>query len=86
MDNSGFVDVLYQNVLDRAGDAAGVTYWTDAIAQGMSRADVLVAFSVSDENRANMEGQLPTSPGVIDLDAVQLVAVTTQQWEAVGWA
>ena len=86
MDNSGFVDVLYQNVLDRAGDAAGVTYWTDAIAQGMSRADVLVAFSVSDENRANMEGQLPTSPGIIDLDAVQLVAVTTQQWEAVGWA
>ena len=78
LDNTSFVNVLYENVLDRQADAAGTAYWVEAMAHGQSRADVLVAFSVSDENRAN----LPVSLGsdLHPTDGVELVAVTTGQW------
>lgn len=46
-----FVDALYQNVLHRAGDAGGVQLWTNTLASGVSRGDVLVGFSDSAENR-----------------------------------
>lgn len=50
--DSAFVAALYQNVLHRAGDAGGVSYWNDALAKGADRADVLAAFSESAENQA----------------------------------
>lgn len=49
--NADFVNTLYQNVLHRAGDAAGAQGWSNALAGGMSRADVLIGFSESNENR-----------------------------------
>ncbi|MBB6182065.1 DUF4214 domain-containing protein [Pseudorhizobium flavum] len=85
MDDAGFVNVLYQNVLDRAGEAEGVAYWTDAMSQGQSRADVLVAFSVSEENRANLPNPTQGYDGAIHLDGVDLVAISTQQWAEI-WA
>ncbi|CAA9283492.1 MAG: hypothetical protein AVDCRST_MAG04-3915 [uncultured Acetobacteraceae bacterium] len=51
-DNGAYVDRLYQNVLGRAGDAAGRESWLGALNAGTSRADVLVAFSESAENKA----------------------------------
>jgi hypothetical protein len=45
-----FVAHLYQNVLHRAGDTAGVNYWLDVLKQGIQRADVLASFSESKEN------------------------------------
>ena len=48
---SGFVTQLYQNVLHRAPDSAGLQYWTNSLAQGASEASVLVGFSDSLENR-----------------------------------
>lgn len=43
----------HKNVLDRAGESAGLDYWTGTLSsRGMSRADVLVGFSLSAENRA----------------------------------
>lgn len=80
MDDAAFVDVLYRNVLDRAGEADGVAYWVDAMADGQSRADVLVAFSVSEENRANMPSATLGSDGAAEFHGVELIAVTTQQW------
>ena len=53
--NTDFVSALYQNVLHRAGDTGGVQTWNNALAQGQSRADVLVAFSESGENRTTLE-------------------------------
>jgi uncharacterized protein DUF4214/Calx-beta domain-containing protein len=51
--NSGaFVDRLYQNVLGRAGEADGREFWVNSLHAGASRADVLVAFSESGENKA----------------------------------
>jgi len=53
--DAAFVNTLYQNVLHRAGDAAGVQVWNNALAGGRSRADVLVDFSESDENRRTLQ-------------------------------
>lgn len=50
--NAAFVDQLYQNVLGRAGDPAGRDGWVGALNNGASRADVLVGFSESPENKA----------------------------------
>jgi hypothetical protein len=52
-----FVDALYQNVLHRAPDAAGYDFWTQAL-HTSSRADVLVGFSESAENQAQVIGSI----------------------------
>lgn len=50
-----FVSLLYRNVLDREGDPAGQTFWTDAIASGRAdRDDVVLAFSESPEHVAKV--------------------------------
>jgi hypothetical protein len=55
-----FVGSLYDNVLHRAPDAAGFTYWADSLrAAGdtaNARANVLAAFSESPENQAQVIG------------------------------
>jgi hypothetical protein len=51
-DNGAYVDRLYQNVLGRAGEAEGRAFWVASLNGGASRADVLVAFSESAENKA----------------------------------
>ena len=50
--NSAFVDRLYLNVLDRPGEADGRAFWINSLDHGTARADVLVAFSESAENKA----------------------------------
>lgn len=49
LDNTAFVTTLYQNVLGRAPDAAGLQGWTDLLAGGMSRPEVVRGFSQSGE-------------------------------------
>lgn len=50
-----FVQKLYQNVLDRPGETAGVNFWVGALdGNDASRADVLAHFSESAENQANV--------------------------------
>lgn len=44
-----FVALVYQNVLDRAPDAAGYTFWTSQMAGGMTRGQVMTRFSESPE-------------------------------------
>lgn len=52
-----FVTLLYQNVLHRAPDAGGYADWTSLIDSGQrSRADVLIGFSESPENKAALIG------------------------------
>ena len=53
LDNTGFVNALYQNTLHRAADAAGLASWTGALAGGATRAQVVVGFSESTEHKAN---------------------------------
>ncbi len=41
LSNQAYVENVYNNVLNRAGDAAGVTYWTNELAKGVGR-DIIV--------------------------------------------
>ncbi|MGZ8294064.1 MAG: DUF4214 domain-containing protein [Telluria sp.] len=57
--NTEFVDELYQNVLHRSLDQAGFDFWVAAIEQhGVARADILISFSESNENQAQVIGQI----------------------------
>lgn len=51
LSNDSLVDALYQNALHRAGDAVGRTGWINALNAGASRAQVVLGFSDSAENR-----------------------------------
>ncbi len=60
LSNADYVRTLYQNVLGRAGDAAGAALFTGALASGASRGAVLASFADSDEER----GRLNANPNV----------------------
>lgn len=49
-----FVNLLYNNVLDRDAESTGYAYWMNALDTGLTRADVLVCFSESTENQTNV--------------------------------
>jgi len=49
LSDEAFVNQLYLNVLEREGDAGGITTWTDLLAEGVSRASVAIGFSDSRE-------------------------------------
>ncbi len=53
-----FVGVLYQNVLGRPGESAGVSYWIGRLGEGLTRNALLLAFVDSPENI----GRTGTSP------------------------
>ncbi|WP_299023482.1 DUF4214 domain-containing protein [uncultured Sulfitobacter sp.] len=58
LDDAAFVGLLYQNVLNRAADAAGQAGWLDAIANGSTREDVVLGFSNSREFQLGTEADL----------------------------
>ncbi len=49
LDNSGFVSLLYQNVLGRPADTAGLAGWNAQLSAGVSREAVVLGFSQSQE-------------------------------------
>ena len=53
-----FVTLLYNNALARPPDPSGYDYWTDQLAHGMSREQVLIGFSESAENQAALIGAI----------------------------
>ncbi len=58
LNNTQFVTQLYANVLHRAPDSGGLAYHVGHLNAGASRGDVLVGFSESPENQANVIGQI----------------------------
>ncbi|MGY4877701.1 DUF4214 domain-containing protein [Vreelandella aquamarina] len=54
LDDSGFIDLMYNNVLERSADAEGKAYWVEQLASGDSQGAVLVGFTQSDESLALM--------------------------------
>ncbi len=52
LSNGDFVSLLYNNVLGRSPDAAGLNGWTGALNAGATRASVLIGFSESPEHQA----------------------------------
>ena len=67
LDEEAFVSLLYNNVLDRDPDQQGFEYWRGSLESGTSRAEVLAAFSESNENKANVIGVIANR---IELDPV----------------
>ena len=58
LDNGGFVDLMYVNVLDRQADAGGRATWTDALDSGsLTRGAVLDGFAQSGEFIARTEAR-----------------------------
>ena len=57
LDNVAFVDRVYLNVLGRGADPNGRAYWTFLLARGMTRGELMVAFTESPENRAATEAE-----------------------------
>lgn len=53
-DNATFLTKLYANVLHRAYDEGGFQFWSKALENGYSRADLLIDFADSPENVANV--------------------------------
>ncbi|HUR89750.1 MAG TPA: DUF4214 domain-containing protein [Ramlibacter sp.] len=51
VDNATFATLLYENVLGRAPDAAGLAYQVTVLSSGASRAQLMVDFSESPEHR-----------------------------------
>jgi hypothetical protein len=47
LDDRGFVQQLYRNVLEREGEQSGADAWTGGLKGSMSRADVVLGFSES---------------------------------------
>ena len=44
LNNRTFVEAIYRNTLCKAGDSAGITFWTELLDKGMSRSDFLATF------------------------------------------
>ena len=57
LDDSDFVDQLYQNIVGHSGDAAGQQYWVDQLAAGMSRGQVLLGFERSGVFRSRIAAE-----------------------------
>lgn len=68
VNNPGFVDLVYQNVLGRAGDPNGRSFWAGQLDQGMARGRVMIGFSDSPEFRDQI------SPVIAEWDRVGPVA------------
>jgi hypothetical protein len=58
LDNTQFVTQLYLNVLHRTPDSEGLSYHLDRLSNGVQRESILVGFSESPENQANVIGAI----------------------------
>jgi hypothetical protein len=58
LDNAAFVTLLYNNILGRAPDPAGLSGWVGLLAGGMSRGQVLYGFAESTEYRGAMANEV----------------------------
>ncbi len=79
LDDTEFVQLVYENVLDRDASEADLDYWVGRLEAGLSRAEMMVFFSESAENKALTRpvvdaseiwfGLLGRTPSQTELDA-----------------
>jgi serralysin len=75
-DAAGFVSLLYQNVLGREADSAGLSYWTGALGNGvLTRQQVVLGFSDSAEFKTKTAPALADGLWAPDPAAVDVVRV-----------
>ncbi|HMJ77761.1 MAG TPA: DUF4214 domain-containing protein [Iamia sp.] len=57
--NQKFVTIVYQNVLEREPEAAGLAYWKGRLDQGtITRGNLMIGFSESAEGKALVKGEV----------------------------
>lgn len=65
-----FVTALYQNVLNRGPDSAGLAGWLGFLSSGQKdRADVLIGFSESPENHGRVDSAVSITGIILDQHA-----------------
>ena len=67
LNNTAFVDRVYQNVLHRGSDAAGQAYWLGQLNSGLSRGDMLAGFTESAEFKASSQAKVSLTLDYIGL-------------------
>jgi hypothetical protein len=72
LDDTGYITLLYQNALDRDPDPGGLASWVGGLKAGMSRAEVLVSFSESEEHIGKTSGALANGLWLRDDQAASL--------------
>lgn len=67
LDNTAFINSLYENVLGRDADAGGAEYWIDVLEAGGSRANVAAVFAVAGTNPLEVDvvGSVTVVEGII---------------------
>ena len=58
LDNTGYVQQLYRNVLGREADPAGLADWVGQLNAGATRGTILIGFSESPEFKADLANQV----------------------------
>jgi hypothetical protein len=58
LDNQGYVQQLYRNVLGREADSSGLADWVGQLNAGATRGAILVGFAESNEFKGNMATQV----------------------------
>jgi hypothetical protein len=71
--NVAFTNALYNNILHRPGEAAGVDWWAGQLNNGALRNAVLFSFADSPENKANLQPVMANG-----FDYVPFVPATAQ--------
>ncbi len=80
LDDAGFVDQVYRNVLGRAPDASGADYWEGRLDAGDTRGEVLVGFSESAEHVRATAAKVTVSWAF-----VQMIGRTPSSTERATW-
>ena len=57
LNNTAFVNLVYQTVLGRAPDSGGLTFWVGQLNAGMTRGDMMYSFVVSPEFVARIQNR-----------------------------
>jgi subtilisin-like proprotein convertase family protein len=73
LDDTGFVTLLYANVLGRAPDAGGLAFHTGRLGGGIARDGVLLDFSESGENRGRTSGLIEDGLWVANQSALTVL-------------
>lgn len=73
VNNASFVNLLYQNILNRAADQAGVDYWSNEINQTGDRGGMIVSFANSAEYIGSTAPAIDTFLGSVPLTGYVLV-------------
>jgi hypothetical protein len=82
LDNTGYVQQLYRNVLGREADSSGLADWVGQLNNGASRGTILVGFSESDEFKADLANQVEIVRLYYLLDQRMPTAAEQQSWTA----